>query len=86
MTLMIELSDEQATALQSKATAEGLSVENWIQKLAEKEKAAEKPLQTAANIILSCMSNIPPDVMASMPKDGAHQHDHYIYGWPKKAV
>lgn len=84
MTLTIELSDEQATALQSKATAEGLSVENWIQELAEKENASEKPLQAAAEIILSSMRNIPPEIMATMPTDGASQHDHYIYGWPKR--
>jgi hypothetical protein len=35
MTLTITLSDEQATVLQAKAAAEGLSVEEWIQKLAE---------------------------------------------------
>jgi hypothetical protein len=22
--------------------------------------------------------------MAAQPKDGASQHDHYIYGWPKR--
>jgi hypothetical protein len=41
-------------------------------------------LQTAADIILSCMRNVPPEIMATMPTDGASQHDHYIYGWPKK--
>lgn len=35
MTLTITLSDEQAMALQAKAVAEGLSVEQWIQRLAE---------------------------------------------------
>ena len=24
--------------------------------------------------------------MAAMPADGASQHDHYIYGWPKREV
>jgi hypothetical protein len=91
MTLTIKLSDEQATALQAKAEAEGLSsVEAWIQKLAEQEQAppataAERPLQTAADIILSHMRNVPPEIMATMPKDGASQHDHYIYGVPKRA-
>jgi len=37
MTLTIKLSDEQATALQAKAAAEGLSLEEWLQKLAEQE-------------------------------------------------
>lgn len=83
MTLTIKLSDEQATALEAKAAAEGLSVEEWIKKLAEPQPA-ERPLQAAADIILSSMSDVPPEIMATMPKDGASQHDHYIYGWPKK--
>jgi hypothetical protein len=29
---------------------------------------------------------VPPEIMAAMPTDGASQHDHYIYGWPKKEV
>jgi hypothetical protein len=32
------------------------------------------------------MRNVPADVMARMPRDGASQHDHYIYGWPKRDV
>jgi hypothetical protein len=35
MTLTIQLSDENATALQAKAAAEGPSLEEWLQKLAE---------------------------------------------------
>ncbi len=48
-------------------------------------QTAERPLQTAADIVLSHMRNVPPDVMAAMPTDGASQHDHYIYGVPKRA-
>ncbi len=91
MTLTVELSDEQATALQAKAEAEALpSVEAWIQKLAEDEQepaAAEgRPLQTAADIVLFHMRKVPPEIMATMPTDGASQHDHYIYGWPQHDV
>jgi hypothetical protein len=32
------------------------------------------------------MKDVPPEIMATMPKDGASQHGHYIYGWPKRAV
>jgi len=35
MTVIIRLSDEQATALEAKAAAEGLTVEQWVQKLAQ---------------------------------------------------
>lgn len=85
---VIELPDEEALVLKAKAAAEGLSLEAWFKKLAEPAAApvvaVEKPLQAAADIILSCMRNVPPPIMAAQPTDGASQHDHYIYGWPKK--
>ena len=88
MTLTINLSDKEASALEAKAAAEGLSVEAWIKRLAEDEPPVdvERPLQTAADIVLSHMRKVPPEIMAAMPKDGASQHDHYIYGRPKRDV
>ena len=86
MTLTLKLSDEQATTLQAKAAAEGLSLEAWIEKFAEPiapNPPVARPLQTAAQIILDSMKDVPPEIMATMPTDGASQHDHYIYGWPK---
>jgi hypothetical protein len=80
----LTVTDEQAAALKAKAAAAGLTLEAWLNQLASAESAAEHPLQTAADIVLSHMRNVPPEVMATMPKDGASQHDHYIYGWPKK--
>jgi hypothetical protein len=86
MTLTINLSDEEAVALQTKAAAEGLSVEEWVHQRIQitPSPAADRPLETAAEIILSRMRDVPPELMAKMPSDGASQHDHYIYGWPKK--
>jgi hypothetical protein len=86
--MSLTLSDEQARALQAKAAAEGLSLDEWIQTLAppEPEPTVERPLQTAADIILTSMRKVPPEIMATMPEDGASQHDHYIYGWPKREV
>ena len=84
MTLTINLSDEQATVLEAKAAAEGLSLEDWIQKLAEPERQVSRPFRHIADVILENMRDVPPEIMAAMPKDGASQHDHYIYGWPKK--
>lgn len=85
MSLTLKLSDAQAIALQAKAGAEGMSLDEWLQNLAKAEPPpVEQPLQTAADIILSRMRNVPPEIMATMPTDGASQHDHYIYGWPKK--
>lgn len=86
---MIELSAADAAALKAKATAAGLTLEAWLKQLAgteEKPSTMERPLQTAADIVLSHMRNVPPEIMATMPEDGASQHDHYIYGLPKRDV
>jgi predicted RNase H-like HicB family nuclease len=31
-------------------------------------------------------NSIPEEVLAKLPTDGAEQHDHYIYGTPKRSV
>jgi hypothetical protein len=81
---VIELTDEQVATLKAKAASDGLSLEAWLQKLAEQERPASRPNRHIADVILENMQDVPSEVMASMPKDGASQHDHYIYGWPKK--
>lgn len=32
------------------------------------------------------MADFPPEAIAQLPRDGAEQHDHYIYGIPKKLL
>ncbi len=81
---VIELTDEQAAALQARAAAEGLSLEAWLRKLAEEDDPAPLPRKHIADAIAEEMRDVPLEVMALMPTDGASQHDHYIYGWPKK--
>jgi len=83
---VIELPDEQVAALKAKAAAAGLTLEAWLKRLAEAEgeAPAEHPLRTAADIVLDCMRQVPPEIMASLPTDGADQHDHYLYGSPKR--
>jgi hypothetical protein len=34
--------------------------------------------------ILARVQAMPPEERAKMPSDLAEQHNHYIYGWPKK--
>ena len=50
MTLTINLSDEQATALQAKAAAEGLSLEAWLQKLADQSPSAWRNQNVAGTV------------------------------------
>jgi hypothetical protein len=30
------------------------------------------------------MKDVPLEIMATMPEDGASGHDHYLYGSPKR--
>jgi len=60
------------------------TLEAWFGNLSEGKSAVGGPLQIAAEIVLRHMRNLPPEIMNAMPEDGASQHDHYIYGWPKR--
>lgn len=39
-----------------------------------------------SEIIAEIMADVPAEVLAKLPKDGASQHDFYVYGWPKRDV
>jgi len=84
MTLKIELSGEQESALKAKALAEGLSAEQYARRILEQELKAVKARPHISEIIVENMRDMPQDVLSALPKDGASQHDHYIYGLPKR--
>lgn len=90
MTVTIELSDEQAAALKAHAEEEGLSVEAWLQRVAERYAQSRLPeAQPADNrpawqIVAEAMQDVPEEVLQRLPTDGASEHDHYLYGWPKR--
>jgi plasmid stability protein len=85
MTLTIHLPDEQQAALAAKARALGISAEEYArQVLVQDIDAGTRSHRHISEIIRDNMSKVPPEIMAQMPKDGASEHDHYIYGWPKR--
>ncbi len=45
--------------------------------------AGRKPIWEVADEL---RKSIPPEEWAKLPVDGASQHDHYIYGTPKRPV
>lgn len=57
MTVTIRLSDEQATALEVKAAAEGLSVEQWVQKLADSGNKSARETRTGADLIAALQAS-----------------------------
>jgi hypothetical protein len=91
MTVMIQLSDAQAAVLQAQAANEGLTVEVWLQRLAEQhaqippaasaQSAQRRPIWES---ITERMKAVPAEVFERLPQDGASEHDHYLYGSPKR--
>ena len=85
MNLTIELPDEQQAALNAKALAQGVSAEEYaLRVLAQDLEASPRPRRHISEVIRENMSRVPPEIMAAMPTDGASEHDHYIYGLPKR--
>ena len=89
LTMQIELADEQAATLKAKARALGVSAEDYARRLLEddlKELAARPPAperRHISEIIADIVADVPPEEFAKLPKDGASEHDHYLYGHPK---
>jgi len=90
MTVTIRLSDEQAAALEAQAAEEGLSVEEWLQRLAEQHAKlrafvmGQPSGRPVWELISERAQNLPQDVIDRLPIDAASEHDHYLYGSPKR--
>jgi antitoxin component of MazEF toxin-antitoxin module len=44
----------------------------------------ERPRRPIWERIAEMVADVPPEELAKLPTDGASQHDHYIYGTPKR--
>ncbi|MEI6428200.1 MAG: hypothetical protein WCO45_07390, partial [Pseudanabaena sp. ELA607] len=42
------------------------------------------PSQLIWQVVQELMADVPPEILEQLPTDGAAQHDHYIYGTPKR--
>ena len=87
MTVTIQLSDDQAAALQAQAAEEGVSVGVLLQRLAEQyahSRLASADQRPIWEMVEERMKAVPPEVFERLPHDGASEHDHYLYGSPKR--
>jgi hypothetical protein len=48
------------------------------------EDAAELKTRRIGQVFAEIMSHLPTSERRKLPQDGSEQHDHYIYGWPKR--
>jgi plasmid stability protein len=87
-TVKIDLPDEQAAALAAKATAQGISAEEYVRQVLEedlKEGMDQKQdCRHIAEIIADIVKDLPPEEFSKLPEDGASEHDHYLYGHLKR--
>lgn len=88
MTLQIEVSEQCQSQLEQAASASGLRLEDFVRLMLEQSasKRAEAPKRSLVDIFEEIWRDTPPEELAKLPEDGATQHDHYIYGLPKREV
>ena len=83
MTLVIELHENREAALKAKAQALGVSAEQYAQQVLDRD-LGEGSQQSVSTMFQEIWSVMPDDVRAKLPRDGAEQIDHYVYGVPKR--
>jgi len=90
MTLTINLSPDKEAVLKAQAQALGLTVEQWLLRLADQatpDLASPEPTgdqRPIWEVMLDNLKDVPPEEFARLPKDGASEVDHYLYGHPKR--
>jgi hypothetical protein len=81
MTLTLELPDSKEAALRAKAQAQGLSAEQYVQQVLERD-LGESVHGPVSALFREIWGDLPDE--ARPPKDGLDQIDHYVYGTPKR--
>lgn len=80
---------ERAVELTADATPDELAKlpDNGASQMETAKPLAEQPPNNEVPLweqILALTRDLPPEAFDGMPADGASQHDHYIYGSPKR--
>lgn len=85
MTITLDIRPEIEAELEATGRAHGLSAEQYARQLLEKALASAGTKKPLSARIRQIWADMPDEVRAKLPADGASQHDHYIYGLPKRA-
>ena len=92
MTVTLSLEPLEEARLVAAAEAKGISAERLVHDAVEK-MLAEVPLPVDAGkvdrrhiweVIADMMRDVPLQEFDDLPRDGASEHDHYLYGSPKR--
>jgi hypothetical protein len=92
MTITLPLQPQEEARLVALAHAKGMSTDALVREALDKILADAPDLPVEAkpdslpiwDMILDNMKDVPAEEFARLPKDGASEHDHYLYGHPKR--
>ena len=96
MTITLPLQPQEEARLLAIARARGLPPDVIVREaldrvLTDKSEPPSPPLEERERdprpvweIMADNMKNVPAEDMALLPRDGASQIDHYVYGHPKR--
>jgi len=88
MTMKLELSAEVQAGLLAQAQASGMSLEAYAESVLRERAQATTESDSSGQPFWKSFTTqvhaIPDEVFERLPKDGASEHDHYIYGTPKR--
>ena len=86
--MTLKMTPEVQAGLLAQAQASGLSLEAYVEKVL-RERAQETPTANGTTEpfwkpFTRRMHALPDAVFEHLPEDGASEHDHYLYGAPKR--
>ena len=92
MTIILPLQPQEEARLVAMAQAKGVSADSLVREaldkiLADARDERDEPKRESRpiwDVMLDNMKDVPPEEFARLPKDGASEHDHYLYGHPKR--
>lgn len=92
MTITLPLDAAEEARLIAIAHAKGVSADALVREALDKiladaaGQAAPQPVSRSIwELIQDNMKDVSPEEFSKLPADGASEHDHYLYGHPKRA-
>lgn len=90
--ITLPLQPQEEALLVAAARARGVSTDDFLREalskiladsstFSESSKAEARPIW---DVMLDNLEGVLPEEFARLPKDGASEHDHYLYGHPKR--
>jgi hypothetical protein len=88
MTMKVELTPDVQAGLLAQAQESGLSLEAYVEQVLRERVQDCPPARSAGEPFWKSFTRqvhaLPDDVFERLPEDGASEHDHYLYGAPKR--